>query len=1304
MSGGEFHNIAKDFYPYHIPELTLTEESALFREIVKHNSFSQNLLRGWNYWTEINPLTKTSLLNDIFLAQKINTDIGTVHFSNPIIAKPKIQIKKNTEIMTPKISRERDHTYSGKLTIDVSFRPFSKYEDKNPTFTIKDVDIGNIPIMVGSKNCHLSEKTMMQKINMGECPNDPFSYFIIKGTEKTIPIQEKLRTSLFIAYTEKKVLEGRFTCNSPLGTSLVSITVGKNFKKNLKVKLFHMKSGTHIPIFILFQFLGISIEDAVDMILSYVKEENRMMVYYGLQPSIIKAQARADYVSYLAKKRDLIKKGIPMNDIISTMITDINNDLFADIAPATKMSSYVLKNENFTPIQIPQIEKATNLAYMIGRMVEIQEGLRPIDNRDSSICKKYEVPSRSLEQLFIGLVNCIMTYSQENISFEKTFAGQDKKIPRKIDSINERDLLKLLSLNKSILTDQIVSSFNANSWGVKCNILSTGNKSRKENITDTLKRETPLTVYSQNDKINTPSSRNAPRTIRELQDSQFGRICIAETPEGENCGLVKHLALTTYLSLERPSVDFIRLLQTSLANLVSYNTVRSPEFPRTLMINGRIHAWAKVELIQAAIDCRRRFLLPIDVAIIDNEMDNTIEYYCDGSRPCRPLLIVENGELLIEKRKLWKAGFENLYKEGVIELLDVREEEMNKRLISDFPSKVLSRETDIAKLRKKQVPHNKPNLKRHYTLTRSKENIEKVNLVLSRVLEEKIGFTELAQYKAKQSKNDDMTPNIYYVVNLLLANYSNYASNLAKLREEFVELENNFYRFQEMFDIDIELEDLISKRACTHSEIHPIAAYGISAGLMPAANHNQGPRITYQASMGKQASGDYHVMHHSRMSDSGYKILVKPARSLWESEIAEPAGLNVMPSGQSVNIAIISDPYNMEDAIIFNKDFIDSNNFEIIRYHTHKSMRKQEKPITERFMRPNDPYGDRYHAINKYGIPKIGAFLKKGDCIIGKVREISETAGSIAKIENASVFVGIGEEGFVERVEIMMESSNLVVKVKMAILRKPLVGDKFASRYSQKGTIGDIRDSSMMPRVAFGPNRGVVPDIMINACSQPSRMTLGMIEEMFGSAAALYTLERINATTYNKINLKQFGETLEQQGLDRNSNYIMCHPNGKVLEYPVFFGHCTYQALRHHVKDKVQLRARGAIKPISHQPSSGRQNGGGLRLGEMEHDAMVEQGASGILNERLMRVSDEFDTVHCAKCGTMAVSDMSTKRTVKLQCSVCKNNDESLFGKLTKPYVDKLITHCLNGYGITRVLDLVPKVSVGERVYAKYLL
>jgi DNA-directed RNA polymerase subunit B len=106
------------------------------------------------------------------------------------------------------------------------------------------------------------------------------------------------------------------------------------------------------------------------------------------------------------------------------------------------------------------------------------------------------------------------------------------------------------------------------------------------------------------------------------------------------------------------------------------------------------------------------------------------------------------------------------------------------------------------------------------------------------------------------------------------------------------------------------------------------------------------------------------------------------------------------------------------------------------------------------------------------------------------------------------------------------------------------------------------------------------------------------------------------------------------------------------------------------------MRARGQLSQLTHQPVEGRKRGGGLRVGEMERDALISHGASAFLRERLCLVSDAFETVFCSTCGTMAISNVVEEKYI------CRNCDEkAVFGTCTVPYSFKLLTQLLAGAG-----------------------
>jgi DNA-directed RNA polymerase beta subunit len=1312
----DFRDLTKTLYPFLIPELKLSKESALFRKLLLKYGMGKNALNMYNHWTERED-GQTSILDEELSARRVKTPYGNFTFHDPEIHKPMIMISGQNVPLTPKMARDMGSTYMAEIFMTIKFTPLPQHQRDNPECSIR-TSMGKIAIPLRCKYCHLYNKTDKELIEMGETPNDPFTYFIIKGTEKAIIIQEKLRPSQFFSFYDTKtgLLEGRITTASPMGTSVVAINVGKQWT-SLKVKLSHIKGKLHIPLFILFLFLGISIDDAVNMILRYVKEKNRIIVYYGLQASIAKGLSHPEYLSYWATKRGLDRSNPAKT--LKTIISDINRDCFANI-PAENMSEEEFSSykeelreqgETFIPYQPPQREKADHLAMMTARMVETLQGLRNVDDRDSWSNKRLEIGARSFEQLFVSAFDALVNNSQKNADEELGKVGDIKMTGKKVkDTKVDKDrILYILSLKPTKdITEQLEASFNSNAWGLK------GSK-RRENLTEDFRRSSTLDMQSEVDKINTPANRNAPRRVREIQGSQLGSICVSETPEGENCGLVKHMAMTCVLSLERKKDIFYNFLHNEQD---LYRLDKEEGYDYVLLMNGVIQGWCKREMKEKMLEKRKSGILPFDCCIIENEEDGVIEYNSEASRPCRPLLIVNSatGELIIDEKKLWDADIETLYQEGAMELLDIREIEHGKYLISQFAHEVRERKNKLSVLK-----GNKKNLSRQrrrerdeliddatydilmsfYVKIQNNDDVRKVLLTLNNMLLQNVNLDNISRYMASV-EDKDLKRGIAILSRYFLSIMKD--MSIEDMSSYFGLLYNNYKELHEEMDTDISIRELEKKRMFTHSEVHPIAAFGMSAGLIPNAESNAGPRVVFQTNMGKQASSQIDVVHEQKMSYSGYKLLARPSRPLWETEIAEPAYANVMPSGQTCVVAVLMQPENMEDAIVFSSEFLNSKNFEIVKYSVYKTIRRQEGDIIEHFAKPPIHVGEtkgRYDAIDDYGIPRIGAYLREGDCVVGKLREVKNDKKKGP--ENASTFIGVGEEGYVERVYINMnESREWVVRVKVAVVRRSIVGDKFASRYSQKGTMGLKKSIKEFPVIASGRNRGVTPDIMINPLGQPTRAAIGMIKELECSKAAIYSLERVNATTYVKQDLKYWQNVLKDHGLDEMGLEKMCHPNGQNFKSDVFVATCFYQALRHHVMDKIQLRARGNIRPMTHQPVSGRVKRGGLRVGEMERDAIIEHGASSLLIERLMVVSDESKAVYCANCGNIAINDIGVKGN-KNKCTFCKSQ-VAKFYRLTFPRIYLVINRLLNAIGIGINLSLTPEIEQGQKIEAKVLV
>lgn len=493
----------------------------------------------------------------------------------------------------------------------------------------------------------------------------------------------------------------------------------------------------------------------------------------------------------------------------------------------------------------------------------------------------------------------------------------------------------------------------------------------------------------------------------------------------------------------------------------------------------------------------------------------------------------------------------------------------------------------------------------------------------------------------------------------------------------------------------------------THCSIDSLDMFSIMCSLAPKANHQQGPRTSYQAGMIRQSLSMYHSVHWKRF-DVGYKVLLHPCRPLFEVQTSKDAGLDDMPASINLIFAYLALPGNQEDGLVLNKDVLQK--FKLYKYSTHKFVINSNPGGTESeeitFPQVTAAQKDRYHALDpNTGLPIIGKHVTNGDFILGRVRKEN------GDVRNSSVSIPYTDEGVIDRVSIENNgSSKIIVKIKIRTLRTYIEGDKLAARYSQKGVCSQLLNPSQLPAVVGGINHGITPDIFANPHGIPSRMTIGMLMEIIASKAALYMGQRINGTTFAPLlnrhvkdnmnvdtvmsvqreiqeDMLMIEQVLKNYNMMETGHEYMAYPDGRFILTLVEVGVCAYAALRHHVLDKFQARgSEGSVRVQTHQPTGGRSRGGGIRFGEMERDSQVSHGASATLLDCLSISSDATDVVYCGTCGILptyknAVGD----ELPEYQCKRCNGRN---FCILNESFTFKYLTNVLAGENIEVALDL----------------
>jgi DNA-directed RNA polymerase II subunit RPB2 len=222
------------------------------------------------------------------------------------------------------------------------------------------------------------------------------------------------------------------------------------------------------------------------------------------------------------------------------------------------------------------------------------------------------------------------------------------------------------------------------------------------------------------------------------------------------------------------------------------------------------------------------------------------------------------------------------------------------------------------------------------------------------------------------------------------------------------------------------------------------------------------------------------------------------------------------------------------------------------------------------------------------------------------------------------------------------------------------------SRHGQKGTCGLILNPEDMPQTSSG----IIPDLIINPCALPSRMTIAqLMETLLGRLCCEIGALGDGSPFNTECNVEKISTMLrDEYGLEPHSDEILYNGhNGRQMEVNIFMGPVFYQRLRHCSADKLHSRASGPLVMLTRQPAEGRAREGGLRFGEMERDAVCAHGVAEFTKERLVECSDGFPCHTCRKCGLLAIAN--PKENVWI-CNGCGNTTD--FSSVQIPYASKL--------------------------------
>ncbi len=550
----------------------------------------------------------------------------------------------NTSI-TPLECRIRNLTYAAPVYVNIVL-----VEDGIKSVSPEPILLCEIPVMVRSvkdPTSTMDEKTLREN---GEDPRDPGGYFIINGSERILVAQEDLAPNRVIVDYAKEGL------NVTHMAKVVSATTGYR----VPIILDRHKDGTFhvsfpavtgkIPFAVMMRALGLESDYDIALAVSPDQEIQKELIPSLLQSAEIKTST--DALEFIGNR---VAVGQPREVRIERAEQIIDRYFLPHLGTS--------KND--------RLKKALYLGYMALKLIEFMLGRREADDKDHYRNKRLKLAGDLLAVQFR------VAYR----AFLKDFRYQLEKARARTRKVTQISAL----VRSDIITERIRHAMATGNW--------VGNRVGVSQILD---RTNWISVHSHLRRVVSPLSRSQPNfEARDLHGTQWGRICIFETPEGPNCGLVKNMALTAYISVgvdESIVLDILEKIDDPDMRIEKiekiFNELKKGGSPTIegsrVLINGRPIGFCRdgEKLVRFLRELRRSGKLhyEISVAHIKTQYVDEIYINTDAGRFLRPVFVVKDGKLVYSREhaealRRGEIGFEDLVRMGVVEYLDPDEEE-----------------------------------------------------------------------------------------------------------------------------------------------------------------------------------------------------------------------------------------------------------------------------------------------------------------------------------------------------------------------------------------------------------------------------------------------------------------------------------------------------------------------------------------------------------------------------------------------------------------------------------------------------
>ena len=502
---------------------------------------------------------------------------------------------------------------------------------------------------------------------------------------------------------------------------------------------------------------------------------------------------------------------------------------------------------------------------------------------------------------------------------------------------------------------------------------------------------------------------------------------------------------------------------------------------------------------------------------------------------------------------------------------------------------------------------------------------------------------------------------------------------------EYIDLEEAMYNVYCALSLDDLREADPKVNPYTHAIIDANLMLGVVASIPAFFTSNPTIRSNFATAHTKHAPSPLASNFPNKFSPER-KILTVPERQL-ASTVASKEFLELDNYSSGQNIMMLydgNDGYNQEDSIEINRAAIERGMFHINMYVDHN----RDIALSERIERPTS--GDvgqmretsKYDHLDKNGIVRIGAVVKKGDVILGIVNYISGKLSDEKIANDASLIYRRNYPGTIVSVQSFVSASKgfLTYRITTKESRPPVAGDKFSAQHGQKATISIIHDEVDMPFT----EEGLRPDAIINGHAFPKRMTMGMPIECAAAYICTKMGIRMDATPFSGIMGDDIYDYMRKIG---DTGYVTMYDGatGRKKDQKLNLVPSFYMRQRHMAGDKIHARAAGKMMNLTRQPPAGKRQNGGPKFGYMETDALKGHGTFKLLSHLMTDHSDGMEMYICGKCGTPATYSPSDN---DYYCNTC---NASPIHKVYIPYTTILLQRYLMSVGISMRLQIKNK-------------